>query len=43
MEANDVPSGVEENGLKSPLKEVEPNIVNFLSDLGLIFVYPCLG
>ena len=29
MEANDDPSGEEENGLKSPLNEVGPNIVNF--------------
>lgn len=29
MEANDDPSGLEENGLKSPLNEVGPNIVNF--------------
>ena len=43
MEANDDPSGMEENGLKSPLNEVEPNVVIFLSDLGLIIVYPCLG
>ena len=42
MEANDDPSGEEENGLKSPLNEVEPNVVIFLSDLGLIIVYPCL-
>ena len=30
MEANDDPSGLEENGLKSPLNEVGPNMSHLL-------------
>ena len=35
MEANDDPSGGEENGLKSPLNEVEPNIFLLSHNVGL--------